>query len=841
MKNSIKSILCILIVSVFLPSCAFTPQQIAKKAIALTEDSTVRLINRDEKSRTVGTGFFVDKDKIATNIHVVAQPGPIFAKLSENETILAVEGVAAFDVKNNLVILKIAGKGSPLPIGDSDTVQTGESVIGYPDRKHKATPGTINKIRKSDRWFEMKGTISKESSGGPVLNRNGEVIGIALAYGDDSENYAIPSNALKTLLAKTTPLESLVEWQRRPYIRAELYYSQGEGKSTAKEYKNAIVDFDKVIALNPEHVRSYYKRGLTKYNLENYAGAIDDYTRAIKLNPRHARAYNNRGVAKFRLSESKHNSGDVEKAQLLYQEAIDDYTRAIKLNPRHATAYNNRGIVKSILGDIESESGDAERAQRLYHEGVVDYGKSVQLKYTEDTNAPTAHIKSKGIGSTVNVIKWTGRTYFGSGFFVEKDKIATNIHVVARPGPVYVKLINNEAIWEVEEVTAFDVENDIVVLKISGKGTPLPLGDSSTIQIGESIVTVGYPSNKYEVIKAKVHNIRNKDKWIVTTPTLGKGSSGGPLLNSKGEVIGINTHGTKSGNHCISVPSNILKALLNQSVSSEPLAHWQQREQIRAYAYYGIGQDYSIAGNYSKALLNFEKAVLHYPIRFDIYDWRGQTRHKFGKSKAEQGGTAEAQKLYNAAIQDYTDAIQIDPEDASTFYNRGNVKHDLGESKAEQGDIAEAQKLYNTAIQDWTHAIQIDPEDAATFYNLGVAKYDLGKSKAEQGEAAEAQKLYNAAIQDWTHAIQIDPEDASTFYNRGVAKYVLGESKAEQGGTAEAQKLYNAAIQDWTHAIKLNPENADTFYNRGAAKKALGQHEAAEKDFAKAKELKSEK
>ena len=797
MKNSIKSILCILIVSVFLPSCAFTPQQIAKKAIALTEDSTVRLINRDEKSRTVGTGFFVDKDKIATNIHAVGQPGQIIAKLRNQEKTLnlSVEGIMAFDVKNNLVILKLSGEGTPLPIGDSDAVHIDETVnvIDYNNTSYKAKTGTIKSIQKSDGWFEMKGTISKESSGGPVLNRNGEVIGIALAYGDDSENYAIPSNTLKALLSKTTPLESLVEWQRRPYIRAELYYSQGEGKSTAKEYKNAIVDFDKVIALNPEHVRAYYKRGLTKYNLENYAGAIDDYTRVIKLNPWHARAYNNRGVTKFRLSESKHNSGDVEKAQHLYQEAMDDWTQTIKIDPEHATAYKNRGIVKSILGDIESASGDAERAQRLYHEGVVDYGKSVQLKYTEDTNAPTAHIKSKGIASTVNVIKWTGRTYFGSGFFVEKDKIATNIHVVARPGPVYVKLINNEAIWEVEEVTAFDVENDIVVLKISGKGTPLPLGDSSTIQIGESIVTVGYPSNKYEVIKAKVHNIRNKDKWIVTTPTLGKGGSGGPLLNSKGEVIGINTHGTKSGNHCISVPSNILKALLNQSVSSEPLAHWQQREQIRAYAYYGIGQDYSIAGNYSKALLNFEKAVLHYPIRFDIYDWRGQTRHKFGKSKAEQGDIAEAQKLYNAAIQDYTYAIKIDPENASSFHNRGNVKYDLGESKAEQGDIA------------------------------------------------EAQKLYNAAIQDYTNAIKIDPEDASTFYNRGNAKYVLGESKAEQGGTAEAQKLYNAAIQDYTNAIKLNPEDAGTFNNRGAAKKALGQHEAAEKDFAKAKELKSEK
>ena len=53
-------------------------------------------------------------DKIVTNMHVVSSPGVIFAKLSDNETIWAVEGVTAFDIENDLVILKIAGEGVPL-------------------------------------------------------------------------------------------------------------------------------------------------------------------------------------------------------------------------------------------------------------------------------------------------------------------------------------------------------------------------------------------------------------------------------------------------------------------------------------------------------------------------------------------------------------------------------------------------------------------------------------------------------------------------------------------------------------------------------------------------------
>ncbi|RKU08352.1 hypothetical protein C6501_16620 [Candidatus Poribacteria bacterium] len=890
MKCSIKSLLILLVTLGFILSCAQAPQQVAENTLAPTENlaikkaegSTVLLVSRNGKSEPLGSGFFVDRDKIATNIHVVAQPGPIFAKLNDNEKTLEIVGVAAYDVKNNLVILKIAGKGKPLSIGDSDTVQIDEtvSVVGYLDGKYKTTTGTIDTIQKSDKWFGVEGVISKESSGGPVLNKKGQVMGITVGYGDDSHNYAIPSNALKALLAQSIPMEPLTEWQKRPYIRAELYHSQGEQKYAAKNHKNTIVKFNKTLKkfnkalkLNPEHVRAYYKSGRIKYNLDNYAGAIDDYTHAIKLNPEHFRAYynrgiakydindyaaaindythaiklnpehakvydnrgvaksdlgkskynsgdvekaqhlyqeaiddcthaikidpkdadfyNSRGVAKFRLSESKQNSDDVEKAQHLYQEAIDDWTQTINIDPEGATAYSNRGIAKSKLGDIESASGNSERAQQLYHEGIVDYGKSVQLKYTEDTNAPTPRIKSqKGIASTVIVMKWTGSTYFGSGFFVDKDKIATNIHVVARPGPVYVKLINNETIWKVEEVTAFDVENDIVVLKISSEGTPLSLGNSAEVQIGDSVVTVGYPSNRYKVTKGKVHNIRNRDKWIVTTTNVFKGNSGGPLLNSKGEVIGISTKSTESGNHCISVPSNILKALLNESVSSEPLAQWQERDQIRAYVYYGIGQDYCIAGNYNKALINFEKAILHYPIHFDIYNWSGRTKHNLGESKESQGDVVEAQKLYKAAIEDYTQTIKIDPENASTFYNRGNAKHDLGETKEEQGDIIEAQKLYQEAINDYTHAIKLNPKDAEIYSNRGVAKHDLG------------------------------------------------ETKTGPWSTVEAQYMYKAALEDYNRAIQLQPKFVHAYSNRGIVKKALGQHEAAEKDFAKAKELK---
>jgi len=842
MKYNFRYLSILLVTLAFILSCAQAPQQIAEKTLAPTEKaekSTVRLVNQFGDSVRFSSGFFVDKDKIATNIHVVAQPGPIFAELSGKEKTLKIVGVAAYDVKNNLVILKIAGKGKPLSIGDSDAVQIGEtvSVVGYADGKYKATTGTIDSIQKSDKWFWIEAATSEESSSGPVLNRNGEVIGIALAYGDDSGNYAIPSNALKVLLTQSVKLKPLIEWRKREVIRAEMHYSQGEEKSSTEDYKSAIVDFDKTITLNSEHVRAYYKRGKAKYHVNDHVGAMDDCTHVIQLNPKHARAYNGRAVAKFKLGESKYDSGDAEKAQQLYQEAIEDVTQAIKIDPKDATYYSNRGISKCKLGDIESVHGNAENAQQLYHEGIVDVGKSIQLRSIADAEAPIVPIESKkGITSTVSVMNWSRGIDVGSGFFVDTDKIATNIHVVDEPGPVYAKLINDETIWKVEEVTTFDMEYDLVVLKVSGEGTPLPLGDSDLVQKGEAVVAVGYPDGKYKVTVGNVHGIQISSNLLGTTAEIAQGNSGGPLLNSTGEVIGINT---QSGDYSFAIPSNILKALLTRSVSPEPLTQWQKRDHIRAYAYSGKGEDRFNAGNYAKAIISFDNAILHNPKYIRAYNWRGRAKYHLGQSKAEQGNLVEAQNLYHAAIEDYTQAININSEFAIALNNRGRAKYHLGQSKAEQGNVATAQQLFKAAIKDYTRSIKIDSKYTFPYYYRGVARFVLGQSKANQENITEAQQLYQETIDDCTHVIQLEPNDAYSYNNRGSAKHHLGQSKADQGDVIEAEKLYQAAIDDYTKAININPKYISAYKNRGIVKKALRQSDEAEKDFTKAKELES--
>lgn len=188
-----------------------TAQQIAKKAFR----STVLLVMEDANGQplSLGSGFFVRDGEIASNLHVVEGAAHGYAKLVGQKTKYDIEGITAIDPQRDLVVLKIAAARSQLlPLGNSDAVQVGESVyaVGNPQGLEGTfSQGIVSSIREvgADKLLQITAPISPGSSGGPVLNGKGEVIGVSVATfrGGQNLNFAIPSNYLKTLLGKASP------------------------------------------------------------------------------------------------------------------------------------------------------------------------------------------------------------------------------------------------------------------------------------------------------------------------------------------------------------------------------------------------------------------------------------------------------------------------------------------------------------------------------------------------------------------------------------------------------------------------------------------------------------
>jgi tetratricopeptide (TPR) repeat protein/S1-C subfamily serine protease len=198
--------------------------------------------------------------------------------------------------------------------------------------------------------------------------------------------------------------EAIIDFDRAIAINrqyASAYYSRGVAKATLGNNQEAIINFDRAIAISPQHAKAYYNRGVAKYMLGNNQEAIIDYDRAIIINSEFVEAYYNRGIAKAKLGNKQeaiidfdraiainpkfakayYNRGDAKAALGNNQEAIIDFDRAIAINPQYASAYYNRGAAKAALGNRQGIIADMNTAAELFRQqGDMDsYQKAMDV------------------------------------------------------------------------------------------------------------------------------------------------------------------------------------------------------------------------------------------------------------------------------------------------------------------------------------------------------------------------------------------------------------------------------------------------------------------------------
>ena len=205
-----------LLLLLLIPAPLRASQDLLPDLVRRIKPSAVAIETFDSRGEKLsrGSGFFVESDRIVTNRHVIE--GAYRAEVhSSTGAVYPVKGVLAVDAEGDIALLKIdVTQIRPLPL-DKTSPQEGESVvvIGNPlGLEGSVTNGIVSAVRDIPtfgRIIQITAPISSGSSGSPVVNMQGQVIGIATLQitGGQSVNFAIPSERISQL--QTTTMMSL--------------------------------------------------------------------------------------------------------------------------------------------------------------------------------------------------------------------------------------------------------------------------------------------------------------------------------------------------------------------------------------------------------------------------------------------------------------------------------------------------------------------------------------------------------------------------------------------------------------------------------------------------------
>ncbi len=183
------------------------------------------------------------------------------------------------------------------------------------------------------------------------------------------------------------------------------------------------------------------------------------------------------------------------------------------------------------------------------------------------------------------------RKALGSGFVLDKaGHIVTNYHVIAGAKSVEVSFSDNESMKA--RVVGTDPSTDLAVLQVNASAralTPLVLGNSDDVKVGDSVVAIGNPFGLSRTVTAGIVSALQRqitapnqytiDHVIQTDAAINHGNSGGPLIDTDGEVIGVNaqidTGSSNQGNVGIgfAIPSNTVKTVVAQLIQYGKVEH----------------------------------------------------------------------------------------------------------------------------------------------------------------------------------------------------------------------------------------------------------------------------
>ncbi len=351
-----------LLISISGPAAVFAtdiPALVQKAKPAVVQILTFDKQNKQLRS---GTGFFISADGVLlTNYHVISGGSSIMAKTPSGAVYFFKSFVTASETYDVAELQFFATDVPYLTLGASKAAVEGQRilVIGNPEGlEGTVSDGIISAFRAGRTMIQITAPVSPGSSGSPVLDESGNVIGIATQVLKEGQNlnFAISVEAIRGALAKSSNPNPWVLFPAVPTPTATRssaadYVSRGEQKAGDGNFEGAIADYTEAIRLNPNDADAFNARGYAYFKLKQYSKAISDHTEAIRLQPNDSMTYVQRSVSYQGLGE--------------YAKAITDCTEAIRLLPVNSFAYVVRGNAYCDLGE--------------YGNAISDYTESIRI------------------------------------------------------------------------------------------------------------------------------------------------------------------------------------------------------------------------------------------------------------------------------------------------------------------------------------------------------------------------------------------------------------------------------------------------------------------------------
>jgi Flp pilus assembly protein TadD len=361
--------------------------------------AVVEILTYDQQNKLLktGTGFFISPDgALLTNYHVISGGSSIMAKMPTG-TVYFLKAVLMTSETSDVTELQFFATDVPsLPLGSSLSAVEGQRVlvIGNPEGlEGTVSDGIISAFRSGRTIIQITAPVSHGSSGSPVLDESGNVIGVATQVLREGQNlnFAISVEAIRDALAKSSNPNPWVLYPAVPTPTAARgsagdFFNRAFEEAKNGDYDGAIADYTEAIRLQPNYADAFINRGIAYDSVKQYDKALSDLNEAIRLKPDFAYAYNGRGQAFYYLGRHEKAISDYTEAIRLkpdnldayydrgniyfglaqYDKAISDFSDAIRLQPNSADAYNNRGVCYANL--------------KQYHKAVTDYSEAIRLK-----------------------------------------------------------------------------------------------------------------------------------------------------------------------------------------------------------------------------------------------------------------------------------------------------------------------------------------------------------------------------------------------------------------------------------------------------------------------------